>query len=189
MFYVYIYRHPETLEPFYVGKGKNERAYSHLKSSKNMHLQNKIKKIQESGIDPIVELIEAIDEHHALFLEVCLIDVIGRSDLGKGPLTNKTDGGEGLKNASFETREKMRLAKIGKKKLHNYKITDEHRLAISRANKGRTLSIETKEKMSAAKRGIPLNPEAIAKRTATRASNLATKLAAGDHATMLNKTY
>lgn len=64
IFYVYVYldpRKPEyrvygnyefDYEPFYVGKGCNDRAYSHLKGNRyNRHFTNKINKFcKENGL-------------------------------------------------------------------------------------------------------------------------------------------
>jgi hypothetical protein len=63
-----------------------------------------------------VEIIEALDEDHAKFLETCLIDVIGREDLGRGPLLNLTDGGDGRSTWSEE-----------QKVAHSAKITGQKR--------------------------------------------------------------
>jgi len=120
MFYVYIYRDIQG-KPFYVGKGSGNRFKPNLK--RNWLVK---KKIKEDG-SPQIELIEALDEDHAKFLETCLIQVIGREDLGKGPLLNRTDGGDGRTTWSEE-----------QKKAHSAKITGQKR------------SQEVQEKMSKA---------------------------------------
>lgn len=33
IYYVYVYKHPISLVPFYVGYGKNTRAFTHLKEA------------------------------------------------------------------------------------------------------------------------------------------------------------
>jgi len=43
------------------------------------------------------------------------------------------------------------------------KMTDAHKRKISEANKGRVVSVETREKIAATKRGVPRSPETIAK--------------------------
>lgn len=48
------------------------------------------------------------DEAEALARERQLIQIIGRHDLGTGPLTNQTDGGEGASNPSEESRQRRR---------------------------------------------------------------------------------
>ena len=118
-FYVYIYFDPTKkgdynygnynfkLEPFYVGKGKNKQLYSHIRESKNItddkKLTNtfktyKIRKIQKNTKkDPIIKIFKNnLKEKDAFKLEINLILNIGKRIDNKGPLTNITDGGEGL---------------------------------------------------------------------------------------------
>lgn len=105
-YYVYIYLNPIKQgkfiygnykfmhEPIYVGKGKSKRAYYHKKyNSHNKHFKNKLEKINQPPI--ILIIAEKLPEHKAFILEKELIVLIGRKDLGKGPLCNFTDGGEG----------------------------------------------------------------------------------------------
>lgn len=114
-FYVYIYRHADG-QPFYVGKGCGNRAYLHLKGNKhNVKFNNTVLKMVENGNPPHIEIIPALNEEHALFMEECLISVLGRQNNGTGCLYNLTDGGnqppsrKGVK-ATNEHREKLRLA-------------------------------------------------------------------------------
>ena len=105
-FYVYMYRDPLTNQPFYVGKGLNNRAEAHLKDAKNPDNNsrnyyntiklNKIRKILNRGEEPVVEyLCENMTEQDAFEFEIFLINQIGRLVLNEGPLTNLTEGGEG----------------------------------------------------------------------------------------------
>jgi hypothetical protein len=48
------------------------------------------------------------EEREAHHRERQLIELIGRHDLGRGPLTNQTDGGEGTSNPSEESRQRRR---------------------------------------------------------------------------------
>lgn len=73
-------------EPFYIGKGKGNRAWSH---SGNTHSANKIKKMAREGWShTVVVKRDGLSEREALELEAKLILRIGRVDLGTGPLTN-----------------------------------------------------------------------------------------------------
>lgn len=135
-FYVYVYLDPRKpgkyvygeysfdYEPFYVGKGKGKRIYAHLKESvinknTNKYKINKIKKIlKETSKNPIIlKIRENLSENDAFVLETYFIEIIGRIDLKKGPLTNLTNGGDGPSNqiVSDETKEKLRIINTGKK--------------------------------------------------------------------------
>jgi len=88
-------------EPFYVGKGKKDQWSSHLKLAEikiyKSYRLNKIRKIQSLGLEPIIiKYKDNLSEEAAFDLEKKLIKAIGRLDLGHGPLTNLTDGGEGV---------------------------------------------------------------------------------------------
>jgi hypothetical protein len=107
-----------------------------------------LQQMKRDGTSPKIEIVLALDEAHALFLERCLIAVIGRKDLGKGPLLNLTDGGEGLANPSETIRAKISKAKTGKC------LSVDHRGKISEANRTRRATSETKAKMSAARKGV-----------------------------------
>jgi hypothetical protein len=109
--YIYIYLNPLRAgefawgrlkfshEPFYVGKGSNSgRIDVHLRGpGNNNHKKNLIAKIKRSGLEPIrFKLYEGITECSANRLERYYIAKIGRADRRQGPLTNMTDGGEGV---------------------------------------------------------------------------------------------
>ena len=88
-------------EPFYVGKGKGNRYLSHLNEAKQTsnksHKLNKIRKILKEEFDPIIiKILENITEQKSIDKEIELIWIIGRHDLGMGPLTNLTNGGDGF---------------------------------------------------------------------------------------------
>lgn len=86
-------------QPFYIGKGKNNRCYIGLKSDENQIFKLKYNKIQsmiESGNPPIViKLYENLTEEEALQMEVYLIGRIGKIINKTGTLVNITDGGDG----------------------------------------------------------------------------------------------
>lgn len=119
-YYVYIYlnplkegkfsfgKHQFDYEPFYVGKGKNNRINVHLNvvDNQNKLKQRIINKIKNNNKNPIViKLYENISEYSAFRLEKYLINKIGRHDLKLGSLANLTNGGDGVSGTIF-TREK-----------------------------------------------------------------------------------
>jgi hypothetical protein len=92
-------------EPFYVGKGKDNRYLDHIKEAKRKGMvtgnlkNNKIVKILELNYnikDYILRLNFTTNEKEALDYEIKLIKEIGRLDLKEGTLTNLTPGGDGV---------------------------------------------------------------------------------------------
>jgi hypothetical protein len=143
IYYTYAYLR-EDRTPYYIGKGKGNRAY----------------RKRYKGIKPpkdksrILMLKQNLTEAEAFRHEVYMINVFGRKDLGTGILHNKTDGGEG--NSGFvpseETRRKLSEANKGK-------ITSEEtRRKLSEVRKGKTLSVEHKRKLSEAHKGKNKEP-------------------------------
>lgn len=98
----YVYNDLEfDYEPFYIGQGTKYRYISGLKHGGSPYKKYKINKIKEAGFTPkIIKLYENLEYETAIKLEIEIISKIGRSDLGKGPLVNLTDGGEGTINVS-----------------------------------------------------------------------------------------
>jgi hypothetical protein len=178
-YYTYIYIDPSrNNEPIYIGKGKCNRAYYHLKLKGKSPFISRLKHMKVCGVKPIIKfIVKDISEEDAHWNEQYLIMWYGRKDLGKGPLLNLTDGGEGVsgRKTSNLTKEKMSLAKIGKPRSEEEKKnmrkpktsgkpkTEEQRKKLSISlmgkNKGQKRSEETKKQMSLAKIGKPRSEE------------------------------
>lgn len=100
-YYVYIiWKMYDTLPiPFYVGKGHHQRLIKHEMNSEaanNVYKTRVIEKHKKLGLQCGYSIINFFsDEELALLAEAELISLIGRADLKQGPLTNKTDGGDG----------------------------------------------------------------------------------------------
>jgi hypothetical protein len=88
-YYVYIYSNPITNEIFYVGKGKDNRVFSHLNDALESKKVAYIADLRNKGLEPKIEiLIHGLeDEITALRVESAIIDLIGINDL-----TNQKSG-------------------------------------------------------------------------------------------------
>ena len=151
-FYVYVHTRNDTGETFYVGKGKGQRAFRNASSGRSVHWHRVVKKHGHTVL--IVERFESEADAHSLerYL-IASYAAIGHR------LVNSTDGGEGTSGYvySAESKEKMRLAKLGKK------MSDEARANMCKAQANKTLSAEHRAKISASHVGIKHGPEAKAK--------------------------
>ena len=199
IFYVYVYLDPRKkgpfmygkytfdYEPFYVGKGKKEQYISHLNQALNENIDilkvdnmfkfRKIRKILNQKLKPIiVKYKQYLSEELSLDLEIKLISLIGRNDLGKGPLTNLTDGGEGFtglwtsraRKKSSESHKGIKPSKETilkrSKSLTGLRRTNEQKRKMSESHKGnfigkdnpffgKTHSKEVKDKISKKNKG------------------------------------
>lgn len=128
----YIYRHIrlDTNEPFYIGIGikseKNNRTISaHYYRAYNKYNRKLFWKNIVNKTNYEVEiLLESDDYEFIKQKEIEFIALYGRRDLGKGSLTNLTDGGDGTK-AIIYTQERKDRFKLGNnpsaKKVKNVK--------------------------------------------------------------------
>lgn len=122
-FYVYVYLKEDNKTPYYVGKGKGQRAFYHHKG------------VQAPPRERIKFLYENLTELDALDKEITTIKELGRLDLGTGPLENKCNGGAGSRGRKGKP------------------LSEETKRKISEANKltkRRGVSEETRRKMSEA---------------------------------------
>ena len=151
-YYVYEWIRLDTNEPFYVGKGKNDRwKVLNRKNKKFVNIINKY--------DVAVNILHNdLDEQTAYELEVWYIreyrDIIGYD------LVNFTDGGEGNafmgeknpfygKHHTEESKQKMSEKHKGK----GHPTSKDTREKISKANKGRSFSEEHKKHLSESRKG------------------------------------
>ena len=169
-FYTYIYLDPRKsgnfvyneeltfdYKPFYIGKGKGRRFRKHILESKkknNMNNAHKfaiLQKILAEGLEPIIiKINENLSEEESINYEKEYIKLIGRSDKKEGPLTNQTDGGEGISGYKFSDATKLIMGE----KATGRKHTEEHKRYMSTLMSGRKLSDETKQKISKSKKGF-----------------------------------
>jgi hypothetical protein len=137
-YYVYAHQRQSDGKCFYIGKGKNYRAWD--KTKRNQYWKSTVNK---HGLNVVI-LVNNISEDKAFELEKSFIQQIGLENL-----TNLTDGGEGISG-------------------YKRKFTEEHKAKISAASVGRKKSEESKAKMSLNKKGKSFNEEHKAKISAAK---------------------
>lgn len=158
-YYVYSLAYPDGT-PFYIGKGKGRRMYDHGTSRGRLRGVNEVlEELRMTGDECIRTIVHRdLTEDEAFELERQEIAKIGRRP--SGSLVNANDGGHGGRNPSAATRAKISAAAKAQPRQPrehyvemNRKrgpITEEHRQKLRAVLAGRTLSDETKQKLSAA---------------------------------------
>jgi hypothetical protein len=146
-FYVYEHYKPNSSEPFYVGKGRGNRAYQ--KSGRSTWWHNIVNKHGRE----VRFVAKRLTELDALWLEnICIIGW-GRKTAGDGPLVNHTDGGEGMSGwvPTKETRKRWSDQRKGRAAWNkDVSHTEQHKEALSLSWKPRTFTPEYRRKLSAA---------------------------------------
>lgn len=86
--YVYVYIDPRSGEPFYIGKGKGNRIFSHLDEQSETEKVARITEIRSSGIEPEIDILRyGLTDLEAALVEAAAIDLIGKANL-----TNRISG-------------------------------------------------------------------------------------------------
>jgi hypothetical protein len=167
MYYTYAYLR-EDRTPYYIGKGKNARAFL-------AHKRRKGRLVPLPSKDRILILKKFENENEAFKHEKYMIAILGRKNNGTGILRNFTDGGEGISGYKFSEESKLTKSIImtGKKRGEPSVETKEK---IRKSNLGKTpwnkgkkgLQVhneETRKQMSKSHTGKKMENSTIEKRT------------------------
>ena len=149
IYYTYAYLR-EDGTPYYIGRGKEGRAYA-------------THKIPRPPKEKILFLKQELTYSESIDHEKYMIFVLGRKDLGTGILRNLTDGGEGVENLAPQTRQlisEKRKGQVNRSGPHTLEsrekmsrshtgkvLSEEHKQNIAKAMKGRHFSDATKQKL------------------------------------------
>lgn len=147
-YYVYEYLR-EDGTPYYVGKGKNNRAFVNNRTIPKPVDSSRIKLVEQD-----------LTEEDAFNLEIKLISLYGRKDLGTGILRNLTNGGEGVSGRISKPKSvKQRAIKnLGQKRTPEQK--DRMRRAqLSRKEKSESELLEISKKISNNRKGKGTGPK------------------------------
>jgi hypothetical protein len=157
IYYTYAYLR-EDGTPYYIGRGKGNRAFATHKMGTPLR-------------ERILFLKKELTFAESVTHERYMIFVFGRKDLGTGILRNLTDGGEGVTNLAPETRQKIsekRKGQVNRVGPH----TEETRAKMSKSHTGKKLTEEHKKNISTAAKGKPLKESTKAKLREKRAKQI-----------------
>jgi len=168
-YYVYMYLR-EDGTPYYIGKGKGNRAYRKHRSGMRVKVPPK---------DRIIFALKNLTERQAFDNEREFIKWYGRKDNNTGILRNLTNGGEGPSGFILSEESKRKISEANKGKIISAEtrrkiseankgqiswqkgipVSEESKRKISEANKGKVRSEETRLNISKSKKGIIISAE------------------------------
>ena len=156
MYYTYLWLR-EDGTPYYVGKGSGDRAFvEHWRRSKT---------VLHPPIKERIVIYPAVSEADAFETEIALIWYYGRKDLGTGCLRNMSNGGDQPPRPTPEAIEKIRITKTGQK--HSEESIA--KMMGCQNALGHAVSVEAREKIRAAKTGVPSKCKGQKRTAETRA--------------------
>jgi hypothetical protein len=204
IYYVYQLIDPRNNKPFYIGEGKDQRAWSHQKFTSgcnNPHKDRIIRKIQKSGLEVIVKIIyNELTKQQSIQFEEQLIEEIGIDNLtnicknANPPILfgeqngfygkthteqNKKKCGNANKGRNTKTTVGIKSISDSMKSRWEDPIKREHQIQALKSRKGEKRSPEAIEsyKASAALRNASMTPEERSARTLAGAATKKIKYA------------
>ena len=180
-YYTYALIDPRTEKPFYIGKGTGDRCNAHTVPSKLKYKSmknNTIKKLVKLGLSHSIIISDLMSEEDALEVEMLLIEEYGRVDNKTGILANHTDGGDGVSGYIHTQEHKLMMSKAQKGK----EFTEEHKKAMRKPKSdiGRKAIRDAQHKLRES--GYRPSPESNAKRSETLMGRIITE----DHANKIS---
>ena len=164
MYYNYLWLR-EDGTPYYAGKGTGKRAYVPHNRRANVVLY------PPPFTDRII-IYPAESEAYAFEVEKFLIWYYGRKDLGTGCLRNMSNGGEQPPRPTPEAIEKIRITKTGQK----HSAESIAKMMGCQNALGHVVSAEAREKIRAAKTGVPSKCRGQKRSAETRAKMSASQM-------------
>ena len=143
MYYTYLWLR-EDGTPYYVGKGKGNRAFIN-------HRKRRVR-VPKDSERIIVQ--EHFNEEEAFESEKFLISFFGREDLGLGFLLNRTDGGEGQAGLKHTNLSKEKIRSFQK----SHRKTEQHIRNAANGQKGSKKSQATKDKIRETLKRLGIKP-------------------------------
>lgn len=186
--YIYGLIDPITAEVRYIGKSirPKERLTNHMNEVSNCHRSHWLQSLKSIGLKPEMVILEELDGASDWQAVERKWIQYGRG--AKWPLTNNTDGGDGVCGLPLATRRKMALTWTGRK--HK----PETLVKLRAARQLRTTSAETRMKMSASQKGRKIEWKekigiANMKITVDDQATILKRLADGDSVVNIAKAY
>ena len=148
-FVIYALKDPETGLLRYIGKTTRpaQRYRDHLRERSRSHRGNWIAGLASRGLAPGMVFLEMVEGAGDPNWEVHERWWIAYARAHGWPLVNGTSGGDGVRDLSPESRERIRQAWVGRE------LTPEHKAKISAYRKTWRASDETRARMSASHQG------------------------------------
>lgn len=188
--YIYGLVDPRTQLIRYIGKSIRplQRLANHLNDSGKCHRTHWLNELKKLGLKPEIVYLERIEGGWPWQESEKFWIAYGRKH--GWPLTNNTDGGDGVSGLHEDAKAKMREHGWWRGRKH----TEETKRKIAEKSRGRMASPERRAKMSKLMRGRQITwgdalAKAVRKLTDEQVNEIATRLAAGEKVVKLAAEY